>query len=51
LHEFEGESLPEEDLAKTAETEWAKKSMSSLVASEIGVYRLLKGYGDVNAGF
>lgn len=51
LHEFASDSLPEQELAATAETEWAKKVMGSLSASEIFVFKLDKSFGDVNAKF
>lgn len=50
LHEFDGEELPAE-LQKTAETEWAKKSMGGLVGSEVKIFKLLKGFGDVDARY
>ncbi|KAH6672053.1 hypothetical protein B0J14DRAFT_639994 [Halenospora varia] len=49
LHEFDSESLPQEDLQKTAETPWAKKVMGSLAGSEVFVFRLTGEFGDVKA--
>lgn len=46
LHEFDGDSLPMEDLGKTAETPWAKKVMGALEGSEIGAYKLFGSWGD-----
>lgn len=51
LHEFEGESLPLEQLAKTAETPWASKVMGSLVKSEIGAYKIFGKWGEVDHKF
>jgi len=51
LHEFESESLPMEELAKTSETPWAKKVMGTLAGSEVGVYKLLESWGDTKATF
>jgi hypothetical protein len=54
LHELEGETLPEEalpeeKLKRTVETEWAKKVMADVVGQEVKKFRLLGGFGDVNA--
>jgi hypothetical protein len=49
LHEFECDSLPTDELAKTGETEWAKKIMCSLAASEISVFELTGAFGDISA--
>ena len=51
LHEFEGESLPDADLQKTAETEWARKVMGGLAGSVVGVYKIRGAWGDVKAEF
>lgn len=51
LHEFECDSLPEEELQKTGETEWSKKVMGSLEGMEIGVYRHVGSFGDLEAEF
>lgn len=51
LHEFQGDALPAEELAKTGETPWAKKVMGALAGSEVGVYRLFGSWGDVKAKF
>jgi len=51
LHEFDSESLPQDELAKTAETEWAKKIMGSLVGQEVSVFRLDKSFGNIKAKF
>jgi hypothetical protein len=51
MHEFDGDALPKEELLKAAETEWAKRVMGGLVMHEYGVYRFVKGCGDVEFGF
>jgi hypothetical protein len=51
LHEFASDSLPDQELAATAETEWAKKVMGSLAGQEIFVFRLDKSFGDASAKF
>jgi hypothetical protein len=51
LHEFDGEALPNEELARTTETPWAKKVMGRLVKSELKDFRLVKWSGDVDARF
>ncbi len=50
-HEFDGESLPQEQLTKTAETEWSQKVWNPAEKKEMLVWKLLKGFGDVNAAF
>jgi hypothetical protein len=42
--------LPQEQLAKTAETEWSKRVWDP-AEKEVGVYKLLKGFGDVKTKF
>jgi hypothetical protein len=49
LHEFESDSLPTAEMAKTGETPWAKKIMGSLAASEIYVFVLTGAFGDISA--
>jgi len=44
VHEFEGESLPEEDLKATGETQWGVKVMGQLVAQEIGIFKLYRTF-------
>ena len=51
LHEFDSDSLPQEELMKTAETPWGKKVMGSLAGQEIFVFRLTGSFGDVKAKF
>jgi hypothetical protein len=49
LHEFDVDTLPQDELQKTAETEWAKKVMGSLQGSEVMVFRLEKELADTKA--
>jgi len=49
FHEFDGDSLPNEQLAKTAETEWAQKVWTPAPKKEMGAYKLLSAQGDVKA--
>ncbi|EPE24262.1 hypothetical protein GLAREA_08113 [Glarea lozoyensis ATCC 20868] len=49
LHEFDVDTLPQDELQKTAETEWAKKVMGSLQGSEVMVFRLEKELADMKA--
>lgn len=51
LHEFQGDVLPDEELARTGETPWSKKVMGGLTRSEIGAYRLFGSWGDDKAKF
>ena len=51
LHEFDAESLPVEDLDRSASTEWAKRVMGSLAGQEVMVFSLLGSWGDVKAKF
>lgn len=51
LHEFHGDSLPDQELAKTGETPWSKKVMGGLARSEVGAYRLFGSWGDIKAKF
>lgn len=50
LHEFEGEDLPWKELGESAETEWARRVMGGLVASEIGWFRGKRGYAEEEWG-
>lgn len=45
LHEFDGESLPEDELAKTAATEWAKRVLGGLEAKDVNYFTLIKAAG------
>jgi hypothetical protein len=51
LHEFDCETLPESELAKSGSTPWAEKVMGGLVGQEVGVYKLIGAWGDVKARF
>lgn len=51
LHEFDSDELPQAELQKTGETEWAKKVMGGVTQTDIGVYKVLKEFGDVKARF
>lgn len=42
-HFFDGETLPAEELAKAGESEWTKKSMSTMKQIEMTVFKKL-GY-------
>ncbi|KAG9230629.1 hypothetical protein BJ875DRAFT_431265 [Amylocarpus encephaloides] len=45
LHEFDAEVLPVEELQKTAQTEWAKRTMGGLVGEEVMVFKLAESWG------
>jgi hypothetical protein len=49
LHEFDLETLPQDELQKTAETEWAKRVMGSLEGFEVMAFKLEKEIGDEKA--
>jgi len=51
LHEFDGETLPQEELAKANETEWAKKIAKGLVKVEMVAVKLWKAFGDEQKRF
>lgn len=50
LHEFEGTVLPWKELAKSAQTTWAKRVMAGLVREEVGWYRLKRVYAESEWG-
>ena len=51
LHEFEGETLPMEQLKKTTDTEWAKRMQEGALKKETGVWRLIRGFGELDVNF
>jgi hypothetical protein len=51
LHEFDGDTLPVEDLAKSGDTPWAKKIMGALAGQEVFVFSLIGSWGDIKAKF
>lgn len=46
LHEFAGDLLPWKELAESAETEWAKKVMETLVRDEVGWFVCKRKYSE-----
>jgi len=51
LHEFDGETVPQEELAKANETEWARRIAKSLVKVEVVAVKLWKAFGDKEKRF
>lgn len=51
LHEFDVDELPAKELAATGETPWATKIMGGCVQTEVGIFKILKEFGDVKAKF
>ncbi|KXT05145.1 hypothetical protein AC578_7605 [Pseudocercospora eumusae] len=41
LHFFDGQALPEQELAKASESEWTKKSMASMKKAEVAAFQKL----------
>lgn len=40
-HYFDGQSLPEQELAKAGESEWTKKVMSAMKVTQLAVFKKL----------
>lgn len=51
IHEFEDGELDGEGLGRSGSTEWSKKVMGGLVESEMAVWRMRGGWGDLKAKF
>jgi len=51
LYEFDGETVPERELAKANETDWAKRVAKSLVKVETVAVKLWKAFGDEEKRF
>jgi len=50
LHEFDGESIPFDELPKTIETPWGQKVMGGATNINGAVYKYASGQGNVDAG-
>ncbi|KAK3099054.1 hypothetical protein LTR53_019180, partial [Teratosphaeriaceae sp. CCFEE 6253] len=44
LHFFDGEALPEQELAKASESEWTKKHLASMKAAQVAPFKKLSQY-------
>jgi len=52
MHEFESDSLPpSEELAKTVETPWAQRVMSTSTGFNVGAYKLVGTFGKTEVKF
>jgi len=51
VHEFDAETVPDAELQKTIETPWGKKTMGGCVKIELGLFKLVKGFGETKASF
>lgn len=40
-HYFDGDSLPEQELAKASESEWTKKNMSTMKDTQVAAFKRL----------
>ncbi|KXL44410.1 hypothetical protein M433DRAFT_155048 [Acidomyces richmondensis BFW] len=44
LHFFDGETLPEKELAKAGESEWTKKNMETMKEAKVAIFQKLSQY-------
>jgi len=51
LHEFDGEMVPQRELIKANETEWARRVAKGLVKMEVVAVKLWKAFGDEEKRF
>lgn len=51
LHEFDGERVPDIELGKANNTEWAKRITRGLVKNELMVVKLWRAFGEVDKRF